>query len=180
MNITTIKYYCTQNGPGFRTAVFVAGCRLHCKGCFNTAAWDFNSGVEMTEELINKIIDSVKEEHINGLSILGGEPMDAKNQEGVYKLVKQFRQRYKDTKTIWMWTGYDEDNIPKTKYTINILKEIDSCVVGPFIQELYDANIRYAGSSNQRIINFKEKLQINKPSFLNNIINFFKFKTWKV
>lgn len=173
MNITTIKYYCTQNGPGFRTAVFVAGCRLHCKGCFNTAAWDFNSGVEMTEELINKIIDSVKEEHINGLSILGGEPLDSKNQEGVYKLIKRFRNIYGNTKTIWLWTGYDEDNIPNTKYTDKILSELDSAVVGPFIQELYDANIRYAGSSNQHIVEFKKRYKERKPSILKSFLKLF-------
>ena len=94
MNITNIKYFSTVNGNGVRTAVFVSGCNLHCEGCFNSGAWSFDTGHEMTAELIDKILDSIEPEYISGLSILGGEPLDPKNQYGVATLIEKFRKRF--------------------------------------------------------------------------------------
>ena len=92
MNITNIKYFSTVNGTGVRTAVFVAGCNLHCDGCFNNGAWSFEVGKGLSLELIDKILDSIEPEYISGLSILGGEPLDPKNQSGVAKLIEKFRK----------------------------------------------------------------------------------------
>ena len=60
MKLSNIKYFCTVNGDGFRTAVFVSGCNLHCKGCFNAKAWDFEYGFDLTDELIEKILASIE------------------------------------------------------------------------------------------------------------------------
>lgn len=158
MNLSSIKYYSTQNGPGFRTAIFVSGCRIHCEGCFNKVAWDFKCGKELTDEIIEKILYSCRENYISGISILGGEPLDYLNQSGVRKIIEAFRNRYGESKTIWMWTGYEKDSIPITEHTNYILKELDAAVVGPFIKDLHDPELRYAGSTNQKIVKFKELL----------------------
>ena len=156
MNITNIKYFSTVNGTGVRTAVFVSGCNLHCEGCFNSGAWSFNAGHELSLELINKILDSIEPEYISGLSILGGEPLDLKNQLGVAHLIEEFRERFGNSKTIWLWTGYEYDNIPLGEDTFYIITNVDVIVDGPFIAEKKDLNLPYRGSSNQRIIDAKK------------------------
>lgn len=156
MNITNIKYFSTVNGNGVRTAVFVSGCNLHCEGCFNSAAWSFNTGHKMTNEIINKILESIEPEYISGLSILGGEPMDPKNQPGVAILIKKFRERFGNKKDIWLWTGYEYDSIPFDGDTLYIISNVDVIVDGPFIAKKKDLNLPYRGSSNQRIIDAKK------------------------
>lgn len=152
--ILNIKYNCASNGTGVRTAVFLSGCNLHCKGCFNYTAWDFNQGEEVTDEFIQeKILKSIEPSHIDGLSILGGEPMDPANQETTFRIIKAFRDKFKDKKNIWMWTGYVIDkNLPETEYTEQIKSMVDYIVDGPWMQDLYDPTLKFRGSSNQRIL----------------------------
>ena len=161
MNITNIKYFSTVNGTGVRTAVFVAGCNLHCDGCFNNGAWSFEVGKGLSLELIDKILDSIEPEYISGLSILGGEPLDPKNQSGVAKLIRKFRQRFGDKKTIWLWTGYEYENVPLTEHIFYILAHVDVIVAGPFIARKKDLKLPYRGSSNQRIIDAKQSTFCN-------------------
>ncbi len=155
MNITNIKYFCTTNGDGFRTAVFVAGCNIHCKGCFNSVAWDFKAGKPLDLTMLNSILNSIEPDYIEGLSILGGEPLDPQNQQGVFELIEGVRNRFGHTKTIWVWTGYYKDNIPDTSYKEEILNNTDVLVDGPYIDELSDVKLRFRGSSNQHIIKLK-------------------------
>lgn len=153
--INTIKYNCASNGPGVRTAIYISGCSLKCPGCFNHEAWDYNFGDEITDELIDTILKSIEPYYIEGLSILGGEPMDPRNQEAVYKIVKAFREKFKttDDKTIWLWTGYSlNKNLPETDYTEAIKSMVDVIVDGPWMKGLYDPSLKFRGSSNQRIL----------------------------
>ena len=78
MNYATIKYCDIANGEGVRTSLFVSGCRRHCPNCFNAVAWDFNYGEPFTKEVRNKILESLAPGYINGLSLLGGEPLSRK------------------------------------------------------------------------------------------------------
>ena len=152
MRIANIKYFSTVNGEGIRTAVFVSGCSIHCPGCFNSKIWSFTYGKEFTYELEKKILDSIDNEYCSGLSILGGEPMDTLNQEGVYNLLISFRSKFGNEKNVWLWTGYTLDNIPKTDYTEEILNLVDYIVEGPFKKELAEVDLPYRGSTNQRIL----------------------------
>ena len=79
--IAKIKRYCISNGEGLRTAVFFSGCPFHCKGCFNKETWDFNGGKEFTDATIDRILELSDNDNIEGLSILGGEPMHPRNIE---------------------------------------------------------------------------------------------------
>lgn len=166
MNISIIKYFSTVNGDGFRTAVFVSGCRLHCKGCFNYEAWDFNHGVKLIDEIINKILESIEPDYIKGLSILGGEPLDDNNIEGVSYLVKRFRERFGNSKTIWIWSGYTFEELIQHKEKKEILDNCDILVDGPFNINLYNAKLAFRGSSNQRIIDLKNSTS-SKPKLMN-------------
>ena len=149
MNITNIKYFSTVNGTGVRTAVFVSGCNLHCEGCFNSGAWSFNAGHELSLELINKILDSIEPEYISGLSILGGEPLDIKNQSGVAQLIEEFRERFGNSKTIWLWTGYYLSELNDLQK--DIINLCDYVVDGRFDCKKSGLNLRFRGSTNQTI-----------------------------
>ncbi len=161
MNYANIKYNDIANGLGVRTGLFVSGCRHACKGCFNESAWDFNCGKKFTNEVANEILDSIEPYYISGLSLLGGEPLDPKNQEEVAKLILKFRKRFGESKDIWCYTGYiyKEDFIKGgrayTEYTESILDNIDVLVDGPFVAELLNISLKFRGSSNQRLLDMR-------------------------
>lgn len=166
MKYAKIKKCDVANGPGVRVSLFVSGCNHHCKNCFNREAWDFNYGQEFTENEQNEIIEDLKPEYITGLSLLGGEPFERTNQEGLVPLVKKVKQTYPDKK-IWCYTGFtfdkqilgemiEKENRESTKEMIN---NIDYIVDGRFVEELKDPKLRFRGSSNQRIIDVKKSLE---------------------
>ena len=161
MNYSNIKFSDIANGVGVRTTLFVSGCRLHCEGCFNYEAWDFKSGGEFTPEVEQEIIDSLAPVYINGLSILGGEPFEPENQEGLVEFVEKVRATYPQ-KSIWMQSGHTWDQLTEgkwhTEYTDRILSCIDVLVDGPWIQSLHDITLRFRGSSNQRLIDVPKTL----------------------
>lgn len=149
MKYSNIKYFCTTNGCGVRTALFVSGCKFHCKGCFNSKAWDFNYGSEFNDSVIDKILDSIDTPYNSGLSILGGEPLNNENRKGVERLIDRFINRFRGTKDIWMWTGYyikDMDDEQK-----KIISKVDYVVDGRFEIDKYNDELRFKGSSNQTI-----------------------------
>lgn len=153
MNISAIKNYDASNGKGLRVSVFVSGCRIHCKGCHNKDAWDFNFGFKFTNEILEDILKKCSNKHICGLSILGGEPFDEANRSEVLKLVLAFKEKF-PTKSIWIWTGYTISDLKKERSIeiTNILRNVDVIIDGPYKEELRDVSLKYRGSSNQRIL----------------------------
>lgn len=172
MNYADIKQIDVANGTGIRVSLFVSGCTHHCKNCFNPETWDFNYGKPFTDKEIQYIIDSCKESYIQGLSILGGEPMEYVNQQGLLPLVKSFKEAYPD-KTIWCYTGYtfEKDLLLKMsnewEYTKDLLSCIDVLVDGEFIEEEKDLSLRFRGSRNQRIIDVQASLKEGKTILWN-------------
>ncbi len=167
MNYANIKYNDIANGEGVRTSLFVSGCTHHCKNCFNKETWDFNYGKLFDEEIQNKILNSLKPDHINGLTILGGEPMEPANQKGLIEFVKKVKSTYPN-KTIWCYSGYlfDKELLSPSRaqcpWTKELLSYIDILVDGEFVEDLKDITLRFKGSSNQRIIDVQKSLQTNQ------------------
>lgn len=145
------------NGPGIRVSVWVAGCSHQCDGCHNPNTWKWKQGKELTQELIEKILKACEPEHIQGLTLTGGDPLFKKNRDGVKELCHQFRNKFKDTKDIWMWTGYTWNEIKDIYW----LYYIDVLVDGRYDKNLKDISLVYAGSRNQRIINIQKELKID-------------------
>lgn len=165
MNYANVKYCDIANGEGIRTSLFVSGCNHHCKGCFNPETWDFNYGNEFTQEVIDEILDESKYTYVTGTTILGGEPMEAPNQEAVLNYIKQFKEKFPE-KTVWLYSGFTLEQLQgkeksrcRTEYTDEILSLLDVLVDGPWKQELYDVTIQFRGSRNQRLINMPETLR---------------------
>ncbi len=148
---------------GVRVSLFVSGCPHHCKGCFNAEAWDYNYGNTFTEKVEEEVLEALKPDYIKGLSLLGGEPLDIKNQEGLLDVVKKAKELYPD-KPIWCYTGYlfDEQvmgEMAKNNETTNeLLKYIDYVVDGQFMEELKNPKLQFRGSENQRIIDVQKTL----------------------
>ena len=118
MRYNKIRKMDISNGPGVRVSIFFQGCHFHCKGCFNEEAWDFNGGKEFNEDVVNHILELADKDYIEGLSILGGEPMHPKNIDGTTKLAKTFKEKFPN-KTIWAWSGYLYDEYVKNQDIIN-------------------------------------------------------------
>ena len=159
MNYSEIKYFDIANGEGVRTSLFVSGCRHGCPGCFNPDQWDFTAGKPFSREVQDKIVESLAPEYVDGLSLLGGEPMEPENQ--------RVRQTYPG-KSIWCYTGDSLDDLrnpdsPRhTEVTDRLLAAIDVLVDGPFVQAHHDITLRFRGSSNQRIIDLPATLAGDK------------------
>ena len=173
MNYAEIKYCDIANGPGVRTSLFVSGCTHHCPGCFNEIAWDFEYGKPFTQETIDAILASLEPGYIAGLTLLGGEPFEYANQQGLLPLLQQTKSRFPQ-KNIWCFTGYlfDKDicgqMCEKWDVTREMLSYIDVLVDGKFMQELKSLNLKFKGSSNQRTILVQESLA--KGDYLMNTI----------
>ena len=167
MNYANIKFNDIANGEGVRTSLFVSGCTHHCPHCFNKETWDFNYGKPFTKDVENKIIESLAPHYINGLTLLGGEPMEPANQQGLLDFVKRVKSTYPN-KTIWCYSGYlfDKELLSPSRahcpWTRELLSYIDILVDGEFKNELKDITLRFKGSSNQRVIDVHSSLARNE------------------
>lgn len=164
MNYATIKNLDIANGPGLRVSLFVSGCTHHCKGCFNPESWDFHYGKLFTEETEKEILKLLANEHIRGLSLLGGEPFEPENQKVLLSLLKKVKEQFPD-KDIWCYTGYNFEldlltgNLGPWEITEEMLSYINVLVDGEFVLNLKNPNLRFRGSSNQRVIDVPESLK---------------------
>ncbi len=164
MNYADIKQYDVANGKGIRVSVFVSGCTHHCKECFNKEAWDFNYGKPFTEKELEQVIEYMKPGYVAGLSLLGGEPLEPVNQEGLLPLLRRVHETYPE-KNVWCYTGYlfDKDVLEKmckeSEVTRELISYIDIMVDGEFILERKNLKVNFRGSDNQRIIDVKKSLE---------------------
>ena len=178
MRYAKIRKMDISNGPGIRVSIFVQGCSNRCPGCFNKETWDYTGGELWTDEINEYILNCIDNPTRQGLSILGGDPfsviqhMKIGEKNYILDLVKEVKKRFPE-KDIWLWTGFKIEPFIKLNpsdiihehdalFTLavqELLPYIDVIVDGPFVQELKDMRMKYAGSSNQRVIDIKESLK---------------------
>ena len=151
MNYGSIKTVDIANGPGVRVSLFVSGCRNHCPGCFQPETWDFGYGKPFTKETEDEIIKALRPEWIQGLSLLGGDPMELENQEVLLPFLERVRTELPE-KDVWLYTGYSLESVSDSP----LLPLVDVVVDGPFIESEKDAGLAFRGSRNQRIIHLKK------------------------
>lgn len=172
MNFIELRDCDIANGEGVRVSLFVSGCRHHCEKCFSPHTWNFGCGEPFTEETERRIFGLVDRWWISGLTILGGDPFEPENAYVLARFVDRFRNRFGDTKTIWLYTGcyvedfYTRGNPYNTESAQEILLAADVLVDGPYEDALRNPSLAYRGSSNQRIIDLKtmKEIQYDKPS----------------
>lgn len=139
------------DGPGFRTAIYCAGCRHACPGCHNPQSWDFSGGHAMTTDEVMRIIEA---DPYADVTFTGGDPMY--QPEGFAELALAIRQR--TTKTIWCYTGFTFETLITNPRQRRLLELVDVLVDGPFIRTLRDETLLFRGSSNQRLVDVKASL----------------------
>ena len=167
MNYGEIKNCDIANGLGVRVSLFVSGCTHRCKGCFNAQTWDFSFGLPYTRAVEDRIISMLSPDYINGLSLLGGEPMEPDNQRALLPLLRRIRETYPD-KDIWCYSGYTfEDDLlsesrARCEVTDELLSYIDVLVDGEFVEEKKNISLSFRGSENQRIIDVPKSLETGR------------------
>ena len=141
-----------------RNVLFVSGCTHHCKGCFQPQTWDFQNGDPWDEQIKKEFLEACEPSFIEGITFLGGEPMEEVNQKELLPLAKEFKRRFPE-KNIWCYTGYtletdllDKNGKAHFDTTDELLSLIDVLVDGEFVLELKDVTLQFRGSSNQRIL----------------------------
>lgn len=148
MNYIGFSKYDTANGPGVRVSLFVSGCTVHCKGCFNQESWDFAAGKPFTDETTAAILKALDNPYVAGFSLLGGDPFEPEHEATLVKLLAAVKTRFPE-KTIWAWTGRVFDRVKASP----LLGYIDVLVDGPFVEKkkVTEQGLWY-GSTNQRVL----------------------------
>ena len=167
MYVAEIKKFDIANGLGVRVSVFVSGCRHRCPGCFNEIAWEFDYGKEYTADIENEIIDALRPDYIEGLSLLGGEPFEPENQPALLGLLRRVRKEL-PAKNVWVYSGFTLEELlgesrARTESTDDMLSLIDVLVDGRFIYAEKDITLRFRGSRNQRILDVPATLKAGRP-----------------
>lgn len=168
MRYASIRKMDISNGEGIGVSLFVQGCPIHCKGCFQPETWDFDGGKVYTNEQEIQIFHLLEQKHIERFSILGGEPLAPRNIWELFLLCSQIKNIFPDKK-IWLWSGYTweqlQDRMNNTNklwpeidsdtYLKPLLEQLDYLIVGPFIEEEKDLTLKWRGSRNQQVLDMK-------------------------
>ena len=157
MNYLDIKRCNMVNGDGLRTVIWVAGCERKCPGCFSPYTHDFTAGKKFDASAKAELVCDLKEDWCAGVTWLGGEPLHPANFPEVLATAKEIRKDYPD-KTQWVYTGYCWDEIVADDTLAEIIRYVDVICDGPFVESLRDINLKWVGSSNQHVIDVKDRL----------------------
>ena len=156
MHYAEVKYFDVANGPGIRVSLFVSGCPHACPGCFNEIAWNYEYGEKYTEEVEEKILKAVSKAEIQGLSLLGGEPLYPANLHALLPLLQKMKERL-PKKDIWCYSGYTYEELlsregEEKKELEELFSYLTVLVDGRFIESEKDITLLFRGSKNQRLI----------------------------
>lgn len=153
MNYYNIKHEDMLNGEGIRVTLFVSGCSHNCPGCHNPETHPVDSGIPFDDNALNEIYNELDKDYIAGITFSGGDPLNIHNRDTILKLCRDIKDKYPN-KNIWLYTGYSYDYISSNYY--QILNYIDVLVDGKFVRKLKDSNLKWRGSTNQRVIDIKK------------------------
>ena len=150
MNYCGIMKADIANGEGVRVSLFVSGCRNRCPGCFQPETWDFRYGKTFTQETEEEILKALRPSWIQGLSLLGGDPMEPENQDALLPFLQRVKREAPD-KDVWLYTGRLLEDVKDSP----LLPYVDVLVDGPFVEAEKDLTLAFRGSRNQRIIRLR-------------------------
>lgn len=150
MNLMKIESSSLSNGSGWRVVLWCAGCSHACKNCHNPETWPESAGRKFTNEDKEKIVELLKPDFIQGITLSGGDPLFVHNRDEMTALCAYLKEQLPG-KDIWCYTGYEYDAVKH----LPIMQYIDVLVDGKYIEELRDVSLAFRGSRNQRIIDVK-------------------------
>lgn len=143
LSIADIIEGTTVDGPGFRTSIYFSGCTHRCNGCHNPDTWDINTGMPIT---IDEVMSIIRRNRFN-VTFSGGDPFLQSNK--IIPLAKMIKS---EGYTIWCYTGYIYEHLATHPVMSRLLQYLDVLVDGPYIESMRDTQLRFRGSSNQRLI----------------------------
>lgn len=164
MNYGTIKNIDIADGPGVRVTLFVSGCTNHCPECFQPETWDFDYGQPFTSGTEEELLNFLRPDYIQGLTLLGGDPFEPENQRTLLPFLERVRRELPQ-KDVWAYTGFTWEALhtdgahPRCEVTDRMLSLLDVLVDGPFVQAEKDIGLRFRGSANQRVIDVPRTLE---------------------
>jgi anaerobic ribonucleoside-triphosphate reductase activating protein len=141
------------DGPGFRYTVFVQGCHLNCPGCHNPQLQSLAGGRGIT---VGEILDAIRENPLlDGLTLSGGDPFVQAGACAV--LAEEVRNL---SLSVFVYTGYTFEALWLAGNPVwrRLIMASDVLVDGPFVRELRNIDLRFRGSSNQRLIDVHRTL----------------------
>ncbi len=148
-------------GPGLRSAIWVQGCPIHCKGCIAPEWIPFRPAHMMEPEEAAAIL--LTNSQIEGITISGGEPMGQAQE--LAKMIGFIRER-KELHII-CFSGYVYEDLLKSPQETGIpdlLAQIDMLIDGPYVENL-NMSTTFAGSSNQRLLTLSNRKVPNGNSW---------------
>ena len=172
MRYNRIRKMDISNGAGIRVSLFTQGCHFHCKNCFNPETWSFECGQEWTPETLKTVILLCEDIKIKGLSILGGEPLCDENFQDIKELAMVFKTNAKTkNKDIWIWTGYEFEDILNDPVKREILPAVDYMICGQYIDEKRNLKLKWAGSENQRFIDVQKSIAVGRTVLAGDMLD---------
>ena len=150
-NITTDDML---NGDGLRVVLWVAGCTHQCKGCQNPITWDITGGLLFDEQAENELFSDLDKPYISGLTFSGGDPLHPFNKDEITRIAKKAKEIFPN-KTIWLYTGFSWDEVKDYE----IMSYLDVVVEGEFVEHLKDNNLKWVGSSNQKVVDVQKSIK---------------------
>jgi anaerobic ribonucleoside-triphosphate reductase activating protein len=156
---------CTEaEGPGRRFALWFQGCPLRCPGCCNPEMLSFTGGTTLSlGEVVAKIEEAARTHGIEGVTLLGGEPLA--HAAGAAALAWETRRR---GLTVMVFSGYilEEARLLPDVAVAELLEQTDILVDGPYLREQPETRRRWIGSANQRIHFLSDRYRADDPRWL--------------
>ena len=148
LNISGFYDNSCTNGEGWRSVIFFSGCPHRCDGCHNPETWAFGSGTDYSVEQLTEMVLK-NSDFIDGVTLSGGEPFQEENIEELLILVNNLKSAGLN---IWCYTGYKYELLLKNRKFSRLLDKIDVLIDGLYQKDLFDPDLKFRGSSNQRIL----------------------------
>ena len=141
------------NGEGLRVVLWVAGCSHNCPECHNPVTWDIRGGIPFDQAAKDELFEELQKDYVSGVTLSGGDPLHPDNREETGRLIDEICDRFPG-KTIWLYTGYDWEEI----CGLPCIRKVDVVVDGEFVAGLKDNSLQWKGNSNQRVIDVQRSL----------------------
>lgn len=148
MNVAKIVHGSRIYGPGARTVIWFQGCSIKCEGCINPDLIPFTKRKQFS---INELIEEVQE---NGVTLLGGEPLD---QLEILELMIELKTK---NIQIVLFTGYEWKDLTEHQQRV-ISETCQFAVLGPFDTNKVNPYLYLRGSENQEIRVFDPNILID-------------------
>ena len=158
MNYLSITKCDQLNYEGLRVVLWVAGCCHGCKGCQNEFSQNPLAGIPFDKAAEDEIFEELGKDWCTGLTLSGGDPLYPDNRECVIDFARRVKEKFPE-KTICLYTGYTWGEIVADDGMKEILRYVDTIIDGEYVESLRSVELPWVGSSNQKIIDVRERLR---------------------